>query len=309
MHCVCLHRANAQNINDYKKRRKIMNIGFIGLGLMGGPLARNLISAGKDVLVFDLSKEAIDRTLAAGPSGRAAASAAELAACDAVFTSLPLPHHVKGVMEGPDGLYAKMKNGSAHIELSTIDPQTAEGLAAEAAKKGIGYIQCTLGKTPAQAEKAEEPMFIGGDKALVEKFEGIFKIIGLGVYVGSIAASCAVKLISNMVGMTNLAVLAEGIRAGEKAGLDRKLLLELLGDTGARSFQMDVRGPWIANDDFNARFGLDLALKDVRIGVEMANAWGLRLNAMEAALEYYKKASAAGYGNDDCNAVYKAIGK
>lgn len=286
-----------------------MKIGFIGLGLMGGPLARNLIRAGKDVLLFDLSREAVERSLAAGTSGKAARSAAELAGCDLVFTSLPLPQHVKGSMSGPDGLYAKMKNGGIHIELSTIDPQTAESLAAEAKAKGIGYIQCTLGKTPAQAEKAEEPMFIGGDKAMVDGLANIFKIIGISNYVGSIAASCAVKLISNMVGMTNLAVLAEGIRAGEKAGLDCKQLLELLTDTGARSFQMDVRGPWIAADDFNARFGLDLALKDVRLGVEMAKAWGLNLTAMEAALEYYRQGSAAGYGQEDCNAVYKVIGK
>ena len=285
-----------------------MQIGFIGVGLMGGGLARNLIRAGKSVLVFDLSGEAIERTLAVGSTGKAAASAKDLAGCDVVFTSLPLPQHVKGTMSGPDGLYAVMKKGATHIELSTIDPQTAETLAAEAKEKGIGYIQCTLGKTPAQAEKAEEPMFIGGDKALVDSLEEIFKIIGLPTYVGSIAASCAVKLISNMVGMTNLAVLAEGFRVGEKAGLDRKLLLELLQDTGARSFQMDVRGPWIASDDFNARFGLDLALKDVRLGCEMARAWGLDMRAMEAALDYYKKASEAGHGKEDCNAVYKIIG-
>jgi 3-hydroxyisobutyrate dehydrogenase-like beta-hydroxyacid dehydrogenase len=70
---------------------------------------------------------------------------------------------------------------------------------------------------------------------------------------------------------------------------------------------MDVRGPWIAAGDFNNRFGLDLALKDVRLGCEMARAWGLDLKAMEAALELYKKASAAGFGKEDCNAVYKAI--
>ena len=276
---------------------------------MGGPLARNLIRAGKDVLVFDLSEEAIKHTLAAGTSGKGAKNIGEIGGCELVFTSLPLPQHVQDVMSGANGLYAKMQSGSIHVELSTIDPKTAEGLAAEAKGKGIAYIQSTLGKTPNHAEKAEEPMFIGGDKALVDKLMAIFKIIGLPNYVGSIAASCAVKLISNMVGMTNLAVLAEGLRAGEKAGLDGKLLLELLQDTGARSFQMDVRGPWIIAGDFNTRFGLDLALKDVRLGMEMAKAWGLDLHAMEAALNYYKKGSAAGYGKEDCNAVYKVIGK
>ena len=284
-----------------------MNIGFVGLGLMGGPLARNLIRAEKSVLVHDLSEEAISRTLAAGTSGRGAKNLDEFTACELVFTCLPLPQHVRDVMSGPNGIYAKMKKGGIHVELSTIDPQTAESLAAEAEDKGLIYIQSTLGKTPYHAEKAEEPLFIGGDQDAVKKLEDIFNIIGRPYNVGSIAASCAVKLISNLVGMTNLAVLAEGLRVGEKAGLDKKMLLELLSDTGARSFQMDVRGPWLASGDFNPRFGLDLALKDVRLGLEMARAWGLDMKAMEAALAYYKAASAAGHGKEDCNAVYKII--
>ncbi len=284
-----------------------MRIGFIGAGLMGGPLARNLIRANKDVTVFDLSKEAIERTLAAGTSGKAASSMADLKDCEVIFTSLPLPKHILGVTVEENGIYSFMQKGTVHIELSTIDPTTANVMAKAAEAKGIVYLQCTLGKTPAHAEKAEEPMFIGGDKATFEKYEELFKIIGIVNYVGSIDASCAVKLISNMIGMTNLAVLAEGLAVGEKAGMDMKQLLELLTDTGARSFQMDVRGPWISDNDYNNRFGLDLALKDVRLGLEMARAYGLDLQSMEQALENYKKASAAGYGNEDCNAVFKVM--
>jgi 3-hydroxyisobutyrate dehydrogenase-like beta-hydroxyacid dehydrogenase len=276
---------------------------------MGGPLARNLIRAGKNVNVFDLSADAVKRTLDVGTTGKAAASVDDLASCDIVFTSLPLPQHVKGVVLGESGLYAKMKKGALHVELSTIDPGAANEMRAAAEALGLGYLQCTLGKTPAHAEKAEEPMFIGGDKAQYEANEDLFKVIGIPSFVGSVDASCAVKLISNMIGMTNLAVLAEGIKVGDKAGMDRKLLLELLTDTGARSFQMDVRGPWIAKDDYAPRFGLDLALKDVRLGLEMARAWDLDLKAMEAALVYYRNASEAGFGQEDCNAVFKAVGK
>jgi 3-hydroxyisobutyrate dehydrogenase-like beta-hydroxyacid dehydrogenase len=107
--------------------------------------------------------------------------------------------------------------------------------------------------------------------------------------------------------MTNLAVLAEGVRIGEKAGIDPGFLLELLADTGARSFQMDVRGPWIAAGDFASRFGLDLALKDVRLGCEMAEAWGNDAKTMKVALDYLKKGSEAGFGREDCNAIYKVI--
>jgi len=286
-----------------------MQIGFIGVGLMGGPLARNLIRAGKSVLVFDLSKDAVERTLAAGTTGKAAAEVSELAACDVLFTSLPLPQHVKGVVLGDAGMYAKMRKGTLHIELSTIDPGASNEMREAAEAAGLGYLQCTLGKTPAHAEKAEEPMFIGGSKALYDANADLFKVIGIPNFVGSVDASCAVKLISNMIGMTNLAVLAEGIKVGDKAGLDRTLLLELLTDTGARSFQMDVRGPWIAADDYAPRFGLDLALKDVRLGLEMARAWDLDLKAMEAALVYYKNASSEGFGKEDCNAVAKVVGK
>jgi len=286
-----------------------MNIGFVGVGLMGGPLARNLIRAGKEVLVFDLSEDAVKRTLEAGTTGKAAASLGDLSNCDVVFTSLPMPQHIKGVMLGDEGLLNIMKSGSVHIELSTIDPETSLELQDAAGAKGIKFLQCTLGKTPGHAEKAEEPMFIGGDKEVFEQMKAIWPIIGEpAYYMGGVEASCAVKLISNMVGMANLVVLAEGVRAGEKAGIDKKLLIELLQDTGARSFQMDVRGPWIAAGDFNNRFGLDLALKDVRLGCEMARAWGLDLKAMEAALELFKKGSAAGFGKEDCNAVYKVIG-
>jgi 3-hydroxyisobutyrate dehydrogenase-like beta-hydroxyacid dehydrogenase len=286
-----------------------MKIGFIGVGLMGGPLARNLIRAGKEVLVYDLSEEAVQRTLEAGSSGAAATAVADLADCGLVFTSLPMPAHVQGVMLGADGLYEKLAGGTVHVELSTIDPQTSVALRDSAGAKGIEFLQCTLGKTPAHAEKAEEPMFIGGDKAVFEKMADIWPIIGApAYYMGGVEAACAVKLISNMVGMGNLAILAEGIRVGEQAGIEKNLLIELLQDTGARSFQMDVRGPWIAAGDFNNRFGLDLALKDVRLGCEMARAWGLDLGAMEAVLALYKSASEQGYGKEDCNAVFKAIG-
>jgi 3-hydroxyisobutyrate dehydrogenase-like beta-hydroxyacid dehydrogenase len=283
-----------------------MKIGFIGVGLMGGPLARNLIRSGKTVSVFDLSKEAIERTLAAGTTGKGAANVDELASCDLVFTSLPMPQHVTGVMLGDSGLLAKMKSGSTYVELSTIDPATSKSLEAAAKKHGIGFMQCTLGKTPMHAEKAEEPMFIGGDKAVFDKLADIWPVIGKpAYYLGQVEAACAVKLISNLLGMSNLVVLAEGIKIGEKAGIDKKLLIELLQDTGARSFQMDVRGPWIAAGDYNNRFGLDLALKDVRLGCEMGDAWGMDLPTLHAALEVFKKASAAGHGKEDCNAVYK----
>ena len=285
-----------------------MLFGFIGLGQMGGGLVRNLIRADKEVLVYDIKPEAIEKALAVGTTGKAVKDTNDLATVDVLFTSLPLPTDIEGIMLGEAGLLNAMKTGSTYIDVSTIDPKTARKLYDAAESKGIYFLQCPLGKTPSHAEKAEEPIFVGGKKEVYEKMKNVLEIIGSPVfYMGEVEASSAFKLISNLIGMTNLAVLAEGMRIGEKAGIETKMLLELLDDTGAKSFQMDVRGPWIANSDFAPRFGLDLALKDVRLGCEMADAWGNDARAMRVALEYFKEASSEGLGNEDCNAVYKVV--
>ncbi len=285
-----------------------MTIGFIGVGRMGGGLARNLIRAGKEVLVYDLNPEAVQKTIEAGKTGKAAKSARDLSGADLVFTSLPLPQDIEAVMLGEGGLLNFMRAGSTYIDVSTIDPLTARRLSDAAEGRKIQFLECPLGKTPTHAEKGEEPIFVGGKKEVYEKMKDVLKIVGSPVtYVGDVEASSALKLISNLIGMTNLAVLAEGIRIGEKAGLEKKLFLEMLNDTGAKSFQMDVRGPWITGGDFANRFGLDLALKDVRLGCEMADAWGVEARTMKITLDYLRRASSKGLGKEDCCAMYKIM--
>jgi 3-hydroxyisobutyrate dehydrogenase-like beta-hydroxyacid dehydrogenase len=275
---------------------------------MGGGLARSLIRAGKEVLVYDLSPEAVQKTVGAGATGKAAKTFKDMAGSDVVFTSLPLPSDVEGVMLGKDGLLSLMKAGSTYIDVSTIDPKTARKLSDAAESRKVHFLECPLGKTPAHAEKAEEPIFVGGKKEVYEKMKGILEIVGKPViYLGEVESSSAFKLISNMIGMTNLAVLSEGVRIAHKAGIETKVFLDLLADTGGKSFQAEVRGPWIANGDFANRFGLDLALKDVRLGCEMAEAWGNDARTMKVALEYFRSGSGKGFGKEDCNAIYKVI--
>jgi 3-hydroxyisobutyrate dehydrogenase-like beta-hydroxyacid dehydrogenase len=275
---------------------------------MGGGLARNLIRAGKEVLVYDLSPEAVQKTISAAASGKAAKSVRDMAGSDVVFTSLPLPGDVEGVMLGKDGLLSLMKAGSTYIDVSTIDPKTARKLSDAADSRKVHFLECPLGKTPAHAEKGEEPIFVGGKKDVYERMKGVLEIVGKPViYMGEVEASSAFKLISNLIGMTNLAVLSEGIRIAQKAGIETQMFLELLADTGGKSFQAEVRGPWIAKGDFANRFGLDLALKDVRLGCEMAEVWGNSAKAMKVALEYFREASAKGFGKEDCNAIFKVI--
>ena len=249
-------RGDARGITPYAGGN-IMLFGFIGVGAMGGGLARNLIRAGKQVLVFDLNPEAVKRTLEAGSTGKGAAELKELAAADVVFTSLPLPQHLEETMLGEKGLLKAMKSGAVYIDVSTIDPQTARKLSDAADAEGVKFLECPLGKTPAQAETAEEPIFVGGDKKVYEEMKPILEIIGSPLYyLGEVEASCALKLISNLIGMTNVAVLAEGIRIGEKAGIEPKFLLQLLDDGRLAAFASPAEA--FSVETLRKTFSLDL---------------------------------------------------
>lgn len=283
-----------------------MKFGFIGVGAMGGPLSRNLIRAGKTVHVYNRSSAGRDKTLAAGASGIAAMSMADMTSCNVVFTCLALPEHLVEKALGPDALYAHMQPGTIHVELSTIDPQTAFTLAEAAGKQGIAYIQCTLGKTPAHAKRGEAPLFVGGDRQAIAELADVWPILGVFNDVGTVEAACAVKLVSNLVGMANLAVLSEGLRIGEAAGVEKNLLLRLLGETGAHSFQLDARGKNMAEGKYDPpRFALDLALKDLRLGCGMAHAMNVDVALLGMVFARFGRGSAAGLGNRDCAAVHE----
>ncbi|MCR5813873.1 MAG: NAD(P)-dependent oxidoreductase [Desulfovibrio sp.] len=281
-----------------------MRIGFWGAGLMGSGLLRNLLAQGREVLVFsrDLAKA---RQLAAlGEHGLAVERREDLACADVLISCVARPQYLKEALLGAKGLYAGMRQGSLHIECSTIDPQTALALAKACQERGIDYVQATLGKTPAMAEKAQEPIFVGGPDSSVERAWPLLEAIGLPVRVGSLEASCAAKLLSNLIGMTNLCVLAEGFQLGCRLGLDPQVLLSVLMDTGARSFQMETRGGMLADNTYEAvKFRLALAVKDVRLGCEMAEAAGAATPFFDTALRAFLEAEQKGLGDLDCAAV------
>ncbi len=283
-----------------------MKFSFLGLGNMGAPLANNILEAGESLTVYDLLAERCAKFAEAGAT--VAPSLKALTDCDVICTCLPLPEHLRSVLLGPDGLYVLLKPGLIHLEFSTIDPETASDLSNAAQDKGLSYIQCTVGKTPQMAWQKQEPLFVGGEAKAVEKLFPLLEKIGKPTNVGSIEASCAVKLLSNMIGMSNLVVLAEGLKIGKSAGMDLHLLLKLLEDTGACSFQLDVRGPWIADGDYSQRFSVDMAAKDLRLGCAMSKNWGFEPALMEKALDCLDNAHEAGLGAEDVCAVYKALG-
>lgn len=283
-----------------------MRISMIGLGNMGRPLAENILKAGETLAIFTTKKATAEHFEKLG--AKVVAKPEELAECEVLCTCVPRPDDVLALMTGPNGLYSRMKPGSLHLELSTIDPQTAESLGNAARDNGIEYVQAPIAKTPQHAARGESPFFVGGEPAAVERIFPLLQKMGKPEKVGSVKAACFIKILSNQMVMANLGVLAEGMKLAELAGLDKRKILEALLTTGAAGFQMQVRGPWIADNDYKARFAVDLAVKDLVIGESMARDLDFNPPMISQALAYMKEAQAAGLGGEDMCAIYKIVG-
>ena len=285
-------------------------IGFIGLGNMGRPVARNLIRLGFPVALYDLVPACVDLAMEAGTTGFPVKDLHEMADCDIVFTCLPMPDDVKNLMMGEKGMYQYMKKGAVHIELSTIGASATAALEKDAQAHGLEYIQCCQGKSPAHAERAEQTLYVGGKAEVVDAlWDKIFTRIAKPVRVVSAQATSAIKLITNMMSGIIVAAIAESIRLGEAAGMQASDVVELCQATGCNSYQLGNCGPSMAKKDYTTRFALDLSRKDVRLACEMARDLGLNLTMAEAALKLYNKAHDEGYGKDDSVSIYRVVGE
>jgi 3-hydroxyisobutyrate dehydrogenase len=242
-------------------------IGFVGLGAMGGAIARNLARDGWTVRVFDLSPSAIDRSSAAGAVAAGSAQDA-ITGSTVVFSSLPTPELVEKFWTEQA---SNLAPGAIAVDLSTIDPTTSRRISdLIGSTTSASFVACTLGKTPAHAEKGEIPAFVGGASTDIERLSALLQTLANKVYdMGSVEGATIFKLVSNLVGMSNLAVLAEGYVLARRAGIPADTFTDALRTTGGWSVQADLRLGWMVADDLAPRFAIDLAAKDLRLSVKV----------------------------------------
>ncbi|KRE81450.1 NAD(P)-dependent oxidoreductase [Arthrobacter sp. Soil764] len=282
-----------------------MKIACIGVGNMGGAVARRLATS-KDfnVTVFDLSADAIQKCVAVG-AAPADSVATAVDGAEVILTSLPT---TKLVIDTVTSLLPLITEEAVIVDISTIDPMTAVEALDLSSAADRRFIACPLGKTPGHAENGEIPLFVGGDQDVIATLQPLFDRMGEKTYnFGTVEAATTFKLVSNFIGMTNVAVLAEGLSIALKAGITAEAFTEALAETGAKSFQSDVRLSWMINEDWAPRFGINLAAKDVRLAVESATTWGIPVPVGSAALAQLQEASGLGYGNEDVVALVKLV--
>lgn len=277
-----------------------MNISCIGVGAMGGAVARRLATGGVPTTVFDPDQDAMDSCLDAGARSTSSLESA-VAEAEVVLTSLPTTALVLDTVER---LARLLPPGRIVMDISTIDPHTARQAATACEERDLRFVACALGKTPAHAENGRIPLFVGGDDGAITELEDVLARIGEKTYrFADVEGATTFKLVSNFIGMSNVAALAEGLALAQRAGIPTELFAEALADTGAVSFQSDVRLPWMLAQDWRARFGVDLAVKDVGLAVEAAQMWALDTPVGSAALTQLRTASEKGFGGEDAAAV------
>jgi 3-hydroxyisobutyrate dehydrogenase len=283
-------------------------VGFVGAGRMGGAIAgRMAADPAWDVRVYDPSAQALSRF--DGSRAAVAATPREIAErCTFVVSSLPLPEDVDRLYS-PAGIAAALRSDSVVVDLSTIDPYTGRRAAAAVEASGAAFVASPLGMGPRQAADGTLPLYLGGSRGALERAAAVLDAISPNQYViGGVEQAYAAKLAINYVSMSNLAVLLEGFGIGAAAGIDRDLLCTLMQDGGARSFQSDIRLPWIIAGDFAPRFGIDLAQKDMRLAIDLAARYHAPAATGAAALQHFSSAQRCGLGASDVGALWHVVG-
>ncbi len=272
------------------------SLGFIGLGVMGGPMARNLIKAGYTVTGFDTDRGRLGRFAAAG--GKTAASAAEVGrAGEIVFLSLPTGDVVREVVTGTNGLAATMKSGTVLVDLSTTEAKVAQDAAAACRGSGIAFLDAPVSGGEQGAIDATLSIMVGGDSVVFARCKPILSVMGRSVvHMGDSGMGQAAKLINNLIVAAGFAAVCEGWALAVKAGLDPGTLHEAIKGGWAGSRVMEETIPRLLTRNFVPGGTVDIMTKDVGYALNMARTLNMPVPLTALVHELFRMAKAQGKG-------------
>jgi len=269
-------------------------IGFIGLGLMGRPMARNLLKAGYPLVVHNRSRPPVDELAGAGAA--AADCPREVAErSDVVITMVPDSPDVEAVMRGPDGVFAGVREGALLIDMSTISPVVARELAAEAREIGCEMLDAPVSGGTVGAAEGTLSIMVGGSAEAVERARPIFEVLGGRVtHVGDSGAGQVSKACNQMVVGVTIEAVGEALVLAEKCGVDPAKVREALLGGFARSRILDAHGQRALDRNFEPGFKAAMQLKDLAIAQAAGREYGAALPATDVVAELYESVCAAG---------------
>jgi 2-hydroxy-3-oxopropionate reductase len=278
-------------------------IGFIGLGIMGRPMAKNLIKAGYPLVVHSRSRGPVDDLVKAG--AKSASSPKDVASqCDVLVTMLPNSPDVEQVALGKDGIVEGARNGLIFVDMSTISPIVSQKVGKALAAKGVKMLDAPVSGGEKGAIDAALSIMVGGEKATFDAVLPIFQALGKTItLLGPLGFGGFTKLANQIIVAVNLTALAEALTLGKKAGLDRELLLTALAGGLAGSKCLEQKKPNYVAGTYNPGFKIDLHFKDLGLIMESAHSLGVPLPTTAVVQELFNAMRVKGRGGLDHSGI------
>ena len=282
-------------------------VGFIGLGIMGQGMVRNLLEAGFEVCVWNRTESRVDELVAAGAS--AAGSPAELASrCDIIIVCVSDTPDVQAVILGENGVIHGARSGSLVIDMSTISPRATREISERLAQREMHMLDAPISGGSEGAAQGTLSIMVGGESSHVERAMPAFRAMGEKItHVGGTGAGQMVKLVNQILVVGNALAMSEALLFAQAGNLDLDKTLAAVSGGAAGSWMLSMRGPQILERDWRPGFTIDLQQKDVRLALAAADELGVPTPMTSMAFHYYRVLQAQGLGDEGNHALIKAM--
>jgi 2-hydroxy-3-oxopropionate reductase len=277
-------------------------IGFIGLGIMGKPMSRNLLKAGHKLVVYDIVPQAVDEIMSEGAEG--AHSAREVGEkCDLVITMVPNSPHVKAAIFGENGLAEGIKKDSLVVDMSSIDPGVSREVGAELKKMGVRFVDAPVSGGEPKAIDGTLAIMCGGDQKDFDEAKPLFDAMGSAVLCGDVGAGQVTKLANQIVVALNIAAVGEALTLAMKSGVDPDLVYKAIRGGLAGSTVMDAKAPMMMDRNFKPGFRISLHIKDLQNALSAGQNTGTPLPLTAFAMEMMQAIKIDGHLEADHSAL------
>jgi 2-hydroxy-3-oxopropionate reductase len=280
-----------------------VRIGFIGLGIMGSPMAKNLIKAGRELVVYDVVAERVQEVVRAG--ARAGTSSKDVAGqAELVITMLPNSPHVKDAVLGPDGVLEGARPGSIVVDMSSIAPLVAQEVAEALARKGIEMLDAPVSGGEPKAIQGTLAIMVGGKAEVFEKVKPILLQMGSSaVLCGGVGSGNVTKLANQIIVALNIAAMSEALVLAAKAGVDPGLVYQAIRGGLAGSAVLDAKAPMVLAGNYKPGFRIELHIKDLQNALDTAHALGVPVPLTGQIMEIMQALRVDGKQKDDHGGV------
>ncbi|AFJ45571.1 2-hydroxy-3-oxopropionate reductase [Shimwellia blattae] len=280
-----------------------MKVGFIGLGIMGKPMSKNLIKAGYSLVVLDRNSQSVAELTGAGAQALATPEAIAQQ-CDVIITMLPNSPQVKEVALGENGIICGAKPGLTLIDMSSIAPLASREISEALKAKGVDMLDAPVSGGEPKAIDGTLSVMVGGDKAVFDKYYPLMKAMaGSVVHTGEIGAGNVTKLANQVIVALNIAAMSEALVLATKAGVNPDLVYQAIRGGLAGSTVLDAKAPMVMERNFKPGFRIDLHIKDLANALDTSHGVGAQLPLTAAVMEMMQALRADGLGTADHSAL------